>query len=136
VLTKDLSGNPIPTPVFYPGSTERTSFVEKDEPKGYLILEIEPSHQVAGGILKHWQFNQLPARPMHQLDVQAANMTAAQLGAWLKSNLECLSQDSVVKIKIHGNISPDLLKIVSAASLRSLAPSTMNVTTSLVPFKN
>ena len=134
VLTKNLQGNPLPTPVFYPGSTERTSFVEKDEPKGDLILEIEPSHQVAGGILKHWQFNQLPARPMHQLDVQAVNMTVAQLESWLKENLECLLPDSVVKIKIHGNLSPDLLKIVNAVSLRSLAPATMNVTTTLVDF--
>jgi DNA repair exonuclease SbcCD nuclease subunit len=132
VLTKDLHGNPIPTPVFYPGSTERTSFVEKDEPKGYLVLEIEPANKVAGGILKHWQFNQLPARPMHQLEVQAADLTAAQLVSWLKENLECLPQDSVVKIKILGNMSTDLLKIISAASLRSLAPSTMNVTTTLM----
>lgn len=138
VLTKDLQGNPIPTPVFYPGSTERTSFVEKDEPKGYLVLEIEPANKVAGGILKNWQFHELPARPMHQLEVQATDLTAAQLELWLQENLECLPQDSVVKIKIHGNISPELLKIISASSLRSLAPTTMNVTTSLVdlPSKN
>jgi exonuclease SbcD len=138
VLTKDLQGNPIPTPVFYPGSTERTSFVEKDEPKGYLTLDIEPSTEAAGGILKHWQFHELPARPMHQLEVQAADLTAAQLGSWIKHNLECLPQDSVVKLKIHGKLSPDLLNIVSANSLRSLVPATMNVTTSLadLPSRN
>jgi len=129
-----LQGNPIPAPVFYPGSTERTSFVEKDEPKGYLVLEIEPTNKIAGGILEHWQFNQLPARPMHQLEVQAAHMTAAQLESWIKRNLECLPRDSVVRIKIHGNLSPDLLKLVSAKSLRSLAPATMNITTALVDF--
>jgi hypothetical protein len=69
---------------------------------------------------------------MHQLDVEATDLTAAQLESWLKENLECLPQDSVVKIKIQGNIAPDLLRIVSAASLRSLAPGTMNVTTALV----
>jgi DNA repair exonuclease SbcCD nuclease subunit len=138
VLTKDLQGNPIPTPVFYPGSTERTSFVEKDEPKGYLTLDIEPSTETAGGILKHWQFHELPARPMHQLEVQAADLTAAQLRSWIKHNLEGLPQDSVVKLKIHGKLSPDLLNIVSANSLRSLVPATMNVTTSLadLPSRN
>ncbi len=138
VLTKDLQGNPIPTPVFYPGSTERTSFVEKDEPKGYLTLEIEPSTEAAGGILRHWQFHELPARPMCQLEVQAAGLTAVQLESRIRRNLECLPRDSVVKIKIHGHLSSDLLKLVSAKSLRSLAPATMNVTTALVdlPSRN
>jgi exonuclease SbcD len=138
VLTKDLQGCPVPTPVFYPGSTERTSFVEKDEPKGYLVLEIEPTDKVAGGILKRWQFHELPARPMNQLEVQAADLTTAQLRSWIKHNLEGLPQDSVVKLKIHGKLSPDLLNIVSANSLRSLVPPTMNVTTSLadLPFRN
>jgi exonuclease SbcD len=39
VLTHDLSGQPMAAPVFYPGSVERTSFAERDEPKGYLWLE-------------------------------------------------------------------------------------------------
>jgi DNA repair exonuclease SbcCD nuclease subunit len=43
VLKKDLKGKPLNAPVFYPGSIERTSFAEKDEPKGYLILEFEAS---------------------------------------------------------------------------------------------
>ena len=65
VLTKDLRGNPLPTPIFYPGSTERTSGVEKDEAKGYLTLEIEPNGaSVPGGTLTHWQFHKLPTPPM------------------------------------------------------------------------
>jgi len=134
VLTKDLQGYPIPTPVFYPGSTERTSFVEKDEPKGYLVLEIEPSNKVAGGILKHWQFHELPARSMHQLDISAANLTAPQLESYLKENLDKLPPDSVVKLRINGSASPEVLKVLQVKSLRSLAPPTMNVTTTLADF--
>jgi exonuclease SbcD len=128
VLTKDPRGNPIGVPVFYPGSTERTSFVEKDEPKGYLILEIDPGARVPGGKLKNWRFHELPARPMVQLEVQAAAMTAAGLKSWLTEKLEPLPRDSVVKIRIHGNLSADSLKVVNAASLRSLTPPAMNVT--------
>ena len=47
VLTADLGGRPFPAPVLYPGSVERTSFAEKDEPKGYMILELDASP--AGG---------------------------------------------------------------------------------------
>ena len=43
VLTHDLAGRKLAAPVLYPGSIERTSFAERDETKGYLILEIEPS---------------------------------------------------------------------------------------------
>ena len=132
VLAKDLQGNSMPTSVFYPGSTERTSFVEKDEPKGYLTLEIETCAKPAGGILKHWQFHELPARPMHQLEVQAAGLTAAQLESWIKENLKKLPQDSVVKLRIHGSVSREALKVLHAVSLRALAPPTMNVTASLV----
>ena len=39
VLTHDLGGRPMAAPVFYPGSVERTSFAERDEPKGYVWLE-------------------------------------------------------------------------------------------------
>ncbi|NIM12477.1 MAG: metallophosphoesterase [Candidatus Aminicenantes bacterium] len=135
VLTKDLNGNPTAVPIFYPGSTERTSFVEKDEAKGYLTLEIESTgsgSNPGGGKIKHWQFHELPARPMYQLEVQAANMTASQLESWIKRSLEHLPRDSVVKIRIHGKMSPALLNVVSAASLRSLAPDTMNVTIGFV----
>jgi len=34
-------------PVFYPGSIERTSFAEKNESKGYLILEFETENPTA-----------------------------------------------------------------------------------------
>jgi exonuclease SbcD len=131
VLTKNLQGNPTAVPIFYPGSIERTSFVEKDEAKGYLILEIESAGSGSdskGGEIKNWQFRELPARPMHQLEVQAADMTASQLESWIRQNLERLPGDSVVKIRFHGRMSPALLNVVSSASLRSLAPDTMNVT--------
>ena len=41
VLAKDREGKALRAPVFYPGSIERTSFAEKNEKKGYLILEFE-----------------------------------------------------------------------------------------------
>ena len=41
VLTCDLGGRPLAAPVLYPGSIERTSFAEKDEEKGYLVLEVD-----------------------------------------------------------------------------------------------
>ena len=41
VLRRDLRGRPLPAPVVYAGSVERTSFAERDEVKGYAMLAIE-----------------------------------------------------------------------------------------------
>ena len=41
VLTEDLRGRPLASPVLYPGSIERTSFSEADEPKGFMLVEFE-----------------------------------------------------------------------------------------------
>jgi DNA repair exonuclease SbcCD nuclease subunit len=138
VLTRDLQGNPTAVPIFYPGSIERTSFVEKDEVKGYLTLGIGSAGSGfnRGSVkIKHWQFHELPARPMHQLEVQVGNMTVSRLESWIKRSLGHLPGDSVVKIRIHGKMPPALLNVVSAVSLRSLAPDTMNVTVGFVDNK-
>src|SRR6266516_4176705 len=50
------------TPVIYPGSTERASFNEEGEEKGFYWLELDKT-----GIL-HQEFHSTPARPMETLD--------------------------------------------------------------------
>ena len=131
VLSRDMKGNPLTTPVFYPGSIERTSFAEKDEKKGYLIMTFE-SDGSPGGRLKQWTFHQLPARPMIQLNVHPVEMTPVELKAWIKSTTETLPADSVLKLKIHGKLPRDVLEILKAANLRSLAPATMNISTTFI----
>lgn len=126
VLTKDLRGRPLCSPVFYPGSIERTSFAEKDEKKGYLILEFETLGPSAGQ-LKRWVFHPLYARPMIQLELHAAAMRAKELGAGLKNSLAQLPPDSVVRLKIHGEVTADVMHVLRAPSLRSMAPNTMNI---------
>jgi exonuclease SbcD len=131
VLTKNLKGQPSSAPVLYPGSIEKTSFAEKDEKKGFLMLEIERSYRF-GCQLKHWCFHELPSRPMAVVDLHVAGMSARALKSWIKSIFQELSADSVVKIKIHGRISEEARPVLAAASLRSLAPPTVNVSVYLV----
>jgi DNA repair exonuclease SbcCD nuclease subunit len=57
VLTADLRGRALAAPVFYPGSTARTSSAERFEAKGYVTMEIAadtPSGRVAA-----WSFHEL-----------------------------------------------------------------------------
>ncbi|MCP5106924.1 MAG: metallophosphoesterase [bacterium] len=132
VLTRDMRGHPVPTPVFYPGSVERTSFTEKDELKGYLTLEIAPDVGI-----RNWQFHELPARPMKQFEFRpdGEQLTAAALKAWIIETLEPLPADSVVKITIHGRLNPEALGVISAASLRSFIPPTMNAAVTLPAYR-
>ena len=57
VLTTDLAGDPLAAPVFYPGSTERTSAAEDGEEKGYVTMEIEADAN--GGRVRKWRFHPL-----------------------------------------------------------------------------
>jgi len=129
VLANDLKGKPLHTPVFYPGAIERTSFAEKNEKKGYLILEFE-ADGLKGGRLRQWRFHELPARPMIQLNLHPGDMDAAMLRSWLESTIGELPQDGIVKLKIHGRISQAAMAVLRATSLRALAPPTMNIDTS------
>jgi DNA repair exonuclease SbcCD nuclease subunit len=126
VLAKDLKGKALPAPVFYPGAIERTSFAEKTEKKGYLILEFAKDG-IMGGRLRQSRFHELPARPMIQLNLHPGDMNVAKLRSYLESTLAELPQDAIVKLKIHGRISQEAMAVLRTASLRSIAPSTMNI---------
>jgi DNA repair exonuclease SbcCD nuclease subunit len=126
ILTTSLQAKPLPVPIFYPGSIDRTSFAEKNEDKGYLIFEFELEAS-KGRILRQWRFHKLPVRPMIQLDLHAARMNNAQLSSWIETRLSVLPEDSIVKLKIHDSVSQQAMEVLNAAALRALAPSTMNI---------
>ena len=125
VITRDLKNRPIDPQVFYPGSIDRTSFAEKNEPKGYLILEFETGGSGAGP--KKWKFTKLPTRPMIQLELHPGRMNPTELKSWIQSRIENMPADSIVKIKVTGTASQDAMEVLGAASLRALAPPTMNI---------
>ena len=56
-LSRCLDGTPFAAPVFYPGSVERTSFAERFETKGYLVL-----HARAGRV-ETFDWRPLPTQP-------------------------------------------------------------------------
>lgn len=130
VLDRDLAGVSCATPVLYPGSIERTSFAERDEKKGYLILQV-PTDDKGIGRQFHWQFNELPVRPMVQLEYDAAIKNTTRFEIWLRERMSRIPEDSIVKIRIRGEPSPEVLTTIRAGRLRSIAPMTMNVSVTL-----
>jgi len=128
VLTRDLNGRPLPAPVLYPGSVERTSFAEKDERKGYLTLALERSGRLLG-----WRFHELPARPMVRMELGPRELERDNLEVRLRRSLDTLPADAIVQLKVQLRADGAIPQILGAASLRALAPSSMNVNVSVTP---
>ena len=131
ILTENLAGHPLATPVLYPGSIERTSFAEMTEPKGYLMLEVDQDN-VRGGVLRHWEFVDLPARPMHIHDLAAKNGKDGSLESEMCRVIYQTPTDAILRFRIHGRLKGHQRAAVRAANLREMAPDTMNVEAVLV----
>jgi DNA repair protein SbcD/Mre11 len=126
VLVSDLDGGPLPAPVVYPGSVERTAFAEKDEPKGYVILQVDgpPSSRAVD-----WTFQPLPARPMVVAEVRADGLSATALRTRLAAAIAAATPDAVLRLRILGRVAEDARAVLAAPALRALAPPEMNVET-------
>jgi DNA repair exonuclease SbcCD nuclease subunit len=134
VLTKDLAGRPLPTPVFYPGSIERTSFAERDEEKGYMVLEVTPGG-VPGGTVHRWTFHQLPTRPMLVVDIDAGGMDRATMERLVDQAIAQAPVDAVLQIRVRGMPDAGAFSALRGATLRARAPATMNVAIALPDFR-
>jgi DNA repair exonuclease SbcCD nuclease subunit len=128
VLTTDLEGRPLAAPVIYPGSIERTAFAEMGEEKGYVVLELAPGGAGgAGGVLETWTFHRLPARPMVIEEIRADGADGPTMRRLLGEIVGRAAPDAVLRIRVHGVPLPDGFAALRAASVRALAPATMNV---------
>jgi DNA repair exonuclease SbcCD nuclease subunit len=124
VLTKDLRGRALAAPVLYPGSIERTSIAEADEDKGFMILELV----CAGDAVRvDWTFHQLPARPLVRHDLQLDGLDAVRVESALRTLVASAPADAVVSVRVTGTITESISRVLSANSLRSLTPPTMNL---------
>jgi exonuclease SbcD len=124
VLTTDLSRRLLETPVLYPGSIERTSLAEIDEPKGYMMVHIAES---GGESQVRWEFRRLPARPMLRAEVSVEGMGGRQLEAAIRAIVAEAPDDAVLSIRVCGVLTDAHWRVVSAARLRHFVPETMNV---------
>lgn len=114
ILTHDLTGRPAPVPVYYPGSVERTAFVERFEEKGCYRLDIP----VGSGEIES-EFLPLPARPMAVIE-----LGPKPDGAEFRRRVLALKPDTVVQVRIGETGFPDFLR---AEQLRRWLPPEMNL---------
>ncbi len=129
VLSNDLHGRLLAAPVIYAGSVERTAFAERNEAKGYVLADFVPTANGRGELVGI-DFVPLPTRPMVSFVLQPGAFSADALHAHLRHRLAEIDSEAVVRIQLQGGLSSEAQRILSAASLRSLAPCGMNVTVS------
>jgi len=124
VLTDDLRGIPLAAPVLFPGSIERTSIAEANEDKGFMIVEV-----ACDGLAPRvdWRFHTLPARPLVRRDVNIERMTDEGLESTIRTVIAEVPEDAVLTIRIVGTVSEHAWRVLSAANLRRLSPSSMNI---------
>jgi DNA repair exonuclease SbcCD nuclease subunit len=135
VLQHDLRGHSIHTPIIYPGAVERTSFAEREEEKGYFLLELVNADG-GDGFTPHWEFRSLPTRPMILIELSAGGLTHDDLETALLGMLSELPNDAVLQVRIHGTPSADARPLLTAPRMRELAPPTMNVEVLLADERN
>lgn len=100
---QSLGGSHVP--VHYPGSTERTSFAERDEVKGYLELTLERGVTV--------DFVPLPARDMHA--VLLDGVPARDVPTHLAAAAASMAGDAVVNIRARNPVAASVRRVLTAS---------------------
>jgi DNA repair exonuclease SbcCD nuclease subunit len=127
MLSHDLEGRALAAPVLYPGSVERTSAAERDEPKGWLTLELAPRSS-AGGSIVSWRFHPLPTRPLIDLVLTGPDLDSPDPERLLEAQLASLQPNAVVRIRTPAFVPWRWRDVLRAATLRTLASPDMIVT--------
>ena len=126
VLRADLSGKPLSAPVVYPGSTERTSFAEMRETKGFVSIHAGPADRPANE-LRSIEFRELPARPMYVRTLDSGSLPTVL--ARFRSSLADVDTRGVLRVRIPAAIASDSARIIAA--VKAIVPPTMIVGFSL-----
>ena len=113
--------------LIYPGAIERTSFDERLETKGVVLLDCVAGEDDA--VIRH-RFIELPARPMVAIEIPARKgKTVGWINA-ICTAVEGLDPDSVVRIRITPPYDPESFTGLSEKMIREVVPKTMSVSTS------
>ena len=118
LLSSGLIRGAEPVPFIYPGSIERTSFAERFEEKGYMMLELDSEG------IRRMDFRVLPSRPMHILNIEMEPQNIHALAEWIGRETSDLKPNAALLIS---SPTPLTSKWLSRDLLRKLLPSQMHV---------
>ncbi|UCE00689.1 MAG: DNA repair exonuclease [Chloroflexota bacterium] len=117
-------GNKMSPVVIYPGSTERTSFAERDEQKGFYDIEFSPN---STGDLQVQKINfiQLYARPMEDLIIENT-VQINTLNDFIRAHTADMNPDSIIRLRCEEGLDPAVKSQITSQLLRQVLPETMN----------
>ena len=107
-------------PVIYPGSIERTSFAEKEETKGFYLME----WQAGPTKLKSLKFLRLPTRPMVDYIIPEEMKSLQLLQTNFIKFIARIHPDSIIRIKVKNK---SVLKALNTNFLKDTVPAGMNI---------
>jgi DNA repair exonuclease SbcCD nuclease subunit len=102
------------TQVIYPGSTERVSFNEEGERKGFVWLELDKT-----GIVQQ-EFHPTPARPMETLEfrIVGEGSLTRQIEAALEKRID---DEKILRVRVQGKVTLDQLSTYKRSTLYTYA---------------
>lgn len=127
ILNFDLTDNKSPAPVIYPGSIQRTAFAERNEEKGFYIIDVEKKNE---NTIIAPTFIPLYTSSMHLIEIQSEGVSKESLHQKIMSRILKLPEDSIVKIKLIYEDASNV-QFPSLKKIESLAPPTMKITMNL-----
>ncbi|MFC1887404.1 exonuclease SbcCD subunit D [Candidatus Cloacimonadota bacterium] len=105
ILWKHTSDKQIP--VVYPGSTERTSFQEKNEIKGFYQLGIEFNNQK--DYCSKFSFIELPTRDMVDLGIPGEIADRDSFEKWLRHAVSNIAANSILRFRGMNRTNKDFI---------------------------
>jgi len=112
-------------PIIHSGSTERTSFAEKGEHKGFFDIQFGRLSDNRWRI-EGLRFIELPARPMVDLHLPKTLKTS-EVTSFLQNHISRFQQNAIVRLTGDRDLEKDIRNMMTGKFLRDIVPETMNI---------
>lgn len=93
-------------PVIYCGSTEKTSFAELYETKGFYEMEVDEVEKK----IKTYRFIELPSRPQYDLEINTPFQTVEEIEYYISEKLFGIEVGTLVRIRIKNEKTREIIK--------------------------
>jgi DNA repair exonuclease SbcCD nuclease subunit len=124
VLFKHQKGDKLPLPVIMAGSTERTSFAEMKEEKGFYHLVFRPGWDQQWH-LERLKFIRLRTRPMVDITINPPRQ-AVDLEIQIRNKIRDLDKNAIIRFISDSYFNSDLVWPINSDRIRQILPETMN----------
>jgi DNA repair exonuclease SbcCD nuclease subunit len=128
ILEKRVQNTSMALPVIFSGSTERTSFAEKDEKKGFYHIKFTVDSD-GKWFLSELRFFELPSRPMEDLYIDP-DYSEQKFIELIQNKIKVIHPDSIIRFNSNKPVNRQLRNVMTTKYLSQLLPANLNFTLS------